>query len=294
MVKKIIKDIPLLYGFIKPIYLYIYRFYKLLKCIFRQVNISCEGDIIILGTGPSLKTDINRVLLNKADTPIMVVNSFCLDDSFCSLKPSFYVLADPGYYNDEARGCCEDDRDIFIQTINNVVNWPITIILPVSGNKSFLVKELRNNKFIDFIFIESNHCIHPLFVKKFISYNKNISTPIFQNVLQMCLYYCIYKKYQNIFVFGADHNWCKDIMVTEDNVVAINENHCYGYEHHKVHPLEKLDGAYWNMGELFEAWMNVYKGYYDLYNYANYNCVKIFNESSVSFVDAFPRKSGRF
>lgn len=250
--------------------------------------------IIIMGTGPSLKNDINKILENRALYRLMAVNSYCLDSNFEILKPDYYILADPGYYDNNSSGLSLENRNIFIEKFINCVSWKIVLILPDKAKKSYLVNQIEKNSNVKIVYLKMNVVYKPFFISKFSAYNKNVMICHTQNVLHLCLYYCIYSKFRNIYLFGSDHNWCHDITVTNDNIVSIEEKHCYEFEHHKKHPMKKIDGSTWNMGELFEAWMLVYKGYYELQNYALFNNVNIFNESSVSFIDAFERKSGKF
>lgn len=295
LLKQNIKSVRFLYKLFVGVRSLCKRFLITIKCILtNNRNERKQERLVILGTGPSLKEDITRVFEARKNCSVMAVNSFCLDDNFLKLKPEFYILADPCYYTDTESETGKSDRDIFIKKIKQALNWKMKLILPESGRNSFLVKELHENHFISFEFINSNCSYYPYFINRYKAYNKNIATVCFQNVLLMCLYYAIFKKYPIVYLFGADHNWCKDITVRDDNVVYIEENHCYEQEHHKSHRLEKVDGSLWTMGELFSAWTRVYNGYYEINEYALVNDVKIYNCSSVSFIDAFERKGNVF
>ena len=286
------KSIYFVFNLLRTFFMRFLLTIKILIC--KKENIKNDRELIILGTGPSLKQDINKIVTNKNNYAYMVVNSFCLDSNFTLIKPEYYVLADPAYYSEDAKGHGIKDRNFFLKMIKEKLNWKMTIVLPKVARHSHLVQELSYNQFIKFDFINGNTSYQPIIGNKFITYNRNIAMPKVQNVLHMCLYFGIYQKFSTIYLFGADHNWCKDITVTDDNIVSIVENHCYEYEHDKIHPMEKVDGSYWTMGELFEAWTIVYNGYYLLKSYADFNHVKIYNESAESFIDAFDRKSGRF
>lgn len=289
-IKKTIKAIPWLYCICMCVLNVLKRLVVTIKYCFVKSNTEIHAvDLIVLGTGPSLVEDFDAVKANRNGKKLMVVNSYCVDNNFELIRPEYYVLADPCYYVDNVSGVGKVDRDVFIETITKKLCWNITIVIPETGKNSFLVKKLSVSKYVSFEFVSGNCLYFPIGVNKFKSYNKNLVMPVCQNVLQMCLYYGIYKKFLHIYLYGADHNWCKDIFVSEDNVVCIEEKHCYVSEHHKIHAIEKVDGANWSMGELFDAWARVYKGYYEIREYAKYNRVRVFNCSSVSFIDAFER-----
>ena len=293
--KEKLRRIKILYIPLLKIRQVLKRFIITIKFSFTKMNRNCENkELIILGTGPSLKTDISKIIAKRQSCFVMAVNSFTVDENFLSLKPEYYVLADPCYFSDSVAGIGKEDRDVFIKTITGKLSWKMTVILPEEGRESYLVKALADNSFITFKFINGNCTYMPYFVNKFRAYNKNIAMPWVQNVLQMCLYFAILQHFPKSYLYGADHNWCKYIMVNNDNIVCIEENHCYEAEHHRFHAIEKVDGSYWTMGELFEAWTKVYNGYYEINEYANYNNVKIINCSSVSFIDAFERGGGVF
>jgi len=289
-IKAVIKSIPIIYipisFFCSLLKSFLLFFTFLFKKHFKTVP---NASLIIMGTGPSLRNDINKVFEKRAVSSVMAVNSYCLTNDFYKIKPDYYVLADPAYYSDDVVGIGKDNRNLFVKAIKENLTWRMTIILPEAGKKSWLVNELKSCNYINFQFVTNNCNTLPCFVNKFCAYNKNILRPWVQNVLQMCLYYAISNCFQKIYLYGADHNWCKDITVNNENVVCIEENHCYESEHHKTHAIENVDGSYWTMGELFDAWTKVYNGYYELKKYADYNKVSVFNCSSVSFIDAFER-----
>lgn len=289
-IKEIIKSVDFLYKLIVFLRAIIKRTFLSMIFPFKKTyELNLNTNLIVLGTGPSLRNDIGEVIKKREGCFVMAVNSYCLSDDFCKIKPEYYVLADPAYTSDEVVGVGKENRELFIKTVKEILTWRMTIILPEAGKKSLLVKELNNCKYITFDFVTNNCNYLPFFVNKFKAYDKNIARPWVQNVLHLCLYYAILHHFQNIYLYGADHNWCKDITVSDENVVCIEENHCYDSEHHKFHAIEKVDGSHWSMGELFDAWTKVYNVYYELDEYAKYNNLNIFNCSSVSFIDAFKR-----
>ena len=288
--KELIKSIRLIYIPLSFFRSLIKRFVVSIKFIFKKRHVEGENkELIIMGTGPSLKTDINSIVDTRASRNIMAVNSYCLEKYFDILKPEYYVLADPVYYSKNVEGIGKENRNLFVKTVKEKVNWKMIIIIPEAGKHSWLVNEFNNSNYISFQYLPDNCDYFPFCMKKFKAYNKYIARPWIQNVLQMCLFFAISNNFKKVYLYGADHNWCKDITVNKDNVVCIEEKHCYDDERHKFHAIEKVDGSYWTMGELFEAWTKVYNGYYELEQYAKYNNVKIYNCSSTSFIDAFER-----
>ncbi len=294
MIKKIIKKIKPLYKLLKKLTLLSLKLLYIFLYLTKKEKEKNDKSLIILGTGPSMKNDFERIVKHKDNCDIMAVNSFLLNDNFAIIKPNVYVLADPSYFSSNVTGFCLKDRDIFINRIMTQLTWKLTLYLPLKAKGSYLVETLSKNNLIEIKFVTDNQIL-PYFINKFKAYNKNIALPSFYNVLCMCLSIGCYEKYNNIYFFGADHNWFQDLIVGEDNLVYITEKHCYEEQSSKgLHYSQYADGSPISMGDMFTGFGKLFNEYYDIKKWADYNEIKIYNESSVSFIDAFNRKSGFF
>ena len=89
-------------------------------------------------------------------------------------------------------------------------------------------------------------------------------------------------RYENIYLYGADHTWTRDLFVNEDNVVCYGDRHVYK----KDLTIIKKDGSFAN---LLDAFSNMFKSHYKIEEYSKIENVKIWNCSSDTFLDAYER-----
>ncbi|MBP3710264.1 MAG: hypothetical protein J6I73_07685 [Treponema sp.] len=270
--------------------LFIKKLIVTIKYIFLKENKKTEKKLIILGTGSSLNQDIAKIKEQVNDCDVMCVNSYLLNENFEIIKPNIYVLADPSYFAKNVVGLGLNDRNIFIENIKKKLQWNLVLYLPKRAKSCYLVEELSRNEYITIKYITDNE-LKPFFFNKYKAYNKNDVLPPFYNVLVMCLSIGLYKKYKAIDFYGADHNWCHDLHVGEDNLVYIVEHHCYKEKSSSgMHPSQYEDGRPITMGDMMSGFGKLFNEYYNIQEWANYNGTEIYNKSSVSFIDAFKRK----
>ena len=110
------------------------------------------------------------------------------------------------------------------------------------------------------------------------------------NVLIANIKVAIELKYKQVFLFGADHSWMKEIFVTEDNQVYLTQKHFYDEK------TAKADVMYYgtknerrNIAQVLEKFVHSFNSYYLLNDYAKKSGVEVYNATRGSFIDAFPR-----
>ena len=89
--------------------------------------------------------------------------------------------------------------------------------------------------------------------------------------------------YKDILVFGAEHSWHKQLIVTDDNEVAMQDPHFY----EKDTAYNKLDGC--NISDIFTSMAEAFKSYTELNEYCITKGGKIRNATPGGFIDAFER-----
>ena len=117
--------------------------------------------------------------------------------------------------------------------------------------------------------------------------------PQSQNVLVAATFMAINMGYQQIELYGADHNWHEQLHVDDNNQVCIKQVHFNeDVSHVKLVPFYKLAHSkeVFRMDEIYTTWAKVFIGYQHLQHYAQACKVDVINASEVSFIDAFPRK----
>ena len=88
--------------------------------------------------------------------------------------------------------------------------------------------------------------------------------------------------YKNIYLYGADHTWTRDLFVDDDNVVCYGDKHVYNKNLTVIKKKEKF-------AELLNQFSLMFKSHYLLEKYSNEEGVKIWNCGSDSFLDAYER-----
>lgn len=241
-----------------------------------------KKSLIILATGPSLKDDLAGGISNLSASDICVVNEFCKHPMFETLKPAFYLLADPLYFCEELMG--ESDKKT-IQILSKI-NWNITIYVPFHYYRNIYAK-LENQ----YVKVCPYHCIPYLgwtSVRDYL-YDRGLSMPAAQNVLIPSIFNGINLGYKQIELYGVDHSWTKEIRVNGDNQVCLCDCHFYDNDKPTLSPWKKCEGEVYKMHEILRDLALMFEGYQQLKEYADNKHCRIINMTKDSFIDAFER-----
>lgn len=241
---------------------------------------------VVLGNGPSLKTSLQKNPEHFKNKSLLCVNTLCLSPEYEILKPAYCIMLDPGIWLSEG-----DFMRTLKESLVQKTSWPLTIFLPREARKSALIQSIEENKNIRICYF--NYVVYRGFAGLgHFFYRNRLAMPQSQNVLVAALAMAVNIGYRRIELFGADHDWHKNLHVGDDNVVTIRQVHFYENEEHiKFVPFYK--GIYRNdtfrMDEAFHAWSLVFAGYRRVNDYAGSRNCKVYNGSETSFVDAFER-----
>jgi len=264
-----------------------------LKIIFlSKFNISMppakQESCIILGNGPSLKESFqkneNAIFKN---TPLLCVNNFAASEQFFQYKPSYYVLLDPGFFIHKQR----EDVAATMNILKGKVDWEITLFVPYIHRKDADVQFfIKKNSFVKVQFF--NYTVFKGFQSiAFKLFEKNLAMPQFSNVLGAAIFLMINMGYKKVWLMGADHSWFKNIYVSDDNSMYIEDKHFYDTEKQKpINIKDPLSGKKAKAEELFLALYKTFNSYYLLEEYSKYKRCIIYNASEYSYIDAFERK----
>jgi len=282
--------------FIKEMFYTLYTMLHVLKCRsflnLPSYKENINGKCAVIGAGPSLKETllISGNLLD--DIPKMCVNNMVESNEYESLKPKYYVLLDPGYFSDNISDSLRESKDKFVDAMISKTKWNMILYLPwhSRGNKE-LQKISSNNSLIQIVYFNSN-IVRGFRMFKFLLFKKNLGMIQAQNVLVAALFIALNIGYKEIYLLGADHSWHENIVLNEDNQVCVKQIHYYDDNKLVVHrPIYKNseETETFKMNELFTAWSLVFKGYYDLKQYALHLNARIINISTKTYIDAFER-----
>lgn len=248
-----------------------------------------EKECYVLGNGPSLKDDLHIV---KSTDTVVVVNKFAVSPKFEELKPEYYVLADPLFFESGVfRPITVTLREEVFKNIKEKTKWNLKILVPTQADKSKLIYQ----EFTDYDNIEvytfNNIPIQGSDEFRFRFYEKAKAMPAAQNVLVAALYCCIFLNFKQIYVLGADHSWHEDIFINEKNQVCLVDKHFYddGTQAKTGKPWKRRDHSIYKMSEILAVLSKMFRGYDQLKIYSEKKNIKITNKSSKTYIDAFER-----
>lgn len=242
---------------------------------------------IILGNGPSLKQSLEKDIHTLKKSTLMCVNNFAISTEFNILKPSYYIILDPGFFIDK-------NRSDIVQTFNilkNDVDWELTLFIPYIFRKDIDINYLINKKgkvkisFYNYVVFKGFKALG------FKLFKKNLAMPKFYNVLGASIFLAINMGFKKIKIAGADHSWFEQIQINQDNLLCRRDLHFYDK---KEQPLiliqDPVSKKTLRIGDFFEALHKTFDTYYLLNEYALAVGCTIYNISTFSYIDAFNRK----
>lgn len=234
--------------------------------------------INVLGNGPSLKKALEDGVV---DTTIdcMAVNLFVVSDFFWKLKPKYYYLADDNFWNPQDERTIKESAD-FLAGIN-MVDWSMELFIPSHKNAKGLISKIHNKN----VTVRRMNTIQVDGFQGFKNYMYRIhlGAPRCQTVLNMALVSAINKRYESIYLYGADHSWTRDLFVDDENIV------CYG-DRHVYNPDLTIIKVKNNIADELECFVKMFRSHYGIAGYAKKVGSSIYNCTKGSFVDAYPRK----
>ena len=251
---------------------------------------SNNGEICVLGNGPSLRLDLEKNARFISSTHCICVNNFALTEHFESVKPRYYYVLDPAFWISDVNTEMNSLRKNIFKAIAEKCSWQMTLICPIEAIHSVFFAELQFPPNIKLI----NFNKFPLRGAKLIVFyllNKGYGCIPSYNVLAGALIAAIRLGYKKIFLFGADHSWHQTISVDSENTVCEGETHFYDVNAPKPRPfiVSFASTKTFKMHEIFKRWADVFYWYHIIRSYAKSRDSIIYNASSISFIDAFER-----
>ena len=239
--------------------------------------------LIIMGNGPSLNDTIRDHLPLLQNRPTLAVNFAACAPVFLTLRPQYYVLADPFFFSDAST----DNLSLLRNRLRNDVDWAMTLFVPWQNRKK-ASDLIGNNPHIDIA------TFNPVGIEGFgwlenIAFSKGWGMPRPRNVLIPSIMIGISLGYEKIHIVGADHSWMKTISVNDQNRVISVQPHFYkDGEQEKT----RIDTEYlqYPLHQIINSFYVAFRAYHTIRRYADSKGIDIINSTPESFIDAFPRK----
>ena len=261
-------------------------FFRIMKNLKYKKTLSpktTDDTLIILGTGPSLQTVLEKHMEEITLKETMAVNKFSTRGEFELLKPKHYVLLDAVFSTKEVLEEYIAIREAVFNTLIEKTSWNMTVYIPSNSN----MRDEINNRFSHNIHLHIVYfhmtTVEGLGSVVFPLYQKGYGMPFAGNVLVAALSLAIGMGYKKIILCGADLSMHKMAAVDKHNQLCLEETNFYDKSNECKALHEKVSDYYYKIARSFEAFQR-------LQAYAEHQHVKIVNSSMESFIDAFEKK----
>lgn len=236
--------------------------------------------IVIMGNGPSLNETIEKHMQLLEQSPCMAVNFAANSPVFERIKPAYYVIADPHFF--QADGDANVDR---LWQRLGATSWQMTLYVPARYCKTALRRLCSDNVKVErFNAIGAEGFRAPAHT----AYRLGLAMPRPRNVLIPAIMLAIAAGFRQIIVTGADHSWMKTISVTDNNEVVSIQPHFYADDARET---ERIQHAYkgYTLHSIVESFAVAFRSYHQIAAYAKSRGADIVNATPGSYIDAFRR-----
>lgn len=239
-------------------------------------NSEPERSLIIMGNGPSLRTTISESVDCLMANHTMAVNFAANAPEFFMIKPRYYVLADPHFFQAMDDGNVERLWDNLAKA-----DWPMTLFVPF-GVK---LPDRFGGTVVRFsaVGVDASPSLERIL------FNTRRAMPRPRNVLIPSIMLGVWMNYRRIFIVGADHSWMQTINVNSDNQVVSVQPHFYK-EPEKEQSRVNSEYAGYHLHQIIQSFYVAFNAYHQIARYASKRGINIFNSTPNSFIDAFPRR----
>lgn len=239
-----------------------------------------KGVLIILGNGPSLTKNLDEEMEFLRNSDTLAVNFAANTYAYKELRPKFYVLADPHFF--------ENKNDCNVTTLMGNIgdtSWDMTLFIPkgapvpacITMNSHITVERFSMTGFESFAPVEH------------FAFKHGWGLPRPRNVLIPSIMIGLGLGYKEIFILGADHTWTTTLSVDEENHVVSVQPHFYNDNDKEK---SRVTATYRDvrLHEILESFSIAFKSYHIIRRYADAIGAHIYNSTPGSFIDAFERK----
>ena len=246
----------------------------------------------VLGNGPSLNESLAEQFDFISQTEIVCVNNFAHADIFPRLRPQNYVISDPNYFVFTEQTTDREDIRQTLSVFLERVDWPMTLYVPHFAKGSYLLRKIeQSNLHINVVYFNYT-VVRGFRWFTYWLYANGLGMPQAQTVIIAALTLMINRKFDTIYLFGADTSWHEQIRLNDQNQLLIKQIHFYDKPKDLTHQPVYSDSQRqrtFSMASQFLSLHKVFRGYEVLRDYADYRKVKILNASAKSYIDAFER-----
>lgn len=237
--------------------------------------------IVVLANGPSLRQTIVENSAVLAAMPTLAVNFMANSPEMALLKPCYYVLADPFFFE----GIDHDNVKALWRNLASV-SWPMTLFVP--ARRLAAARRLLGDcgvEFATFNFVGAEG--FGWFER--LAYGRGLAMPRPRNVLIPAIMAAIASGYKEIYITGADHSWMETLRVDDENHTVSVQPHFYkDSEAEKTRSVTEYRG--YHLHDIIYSFYVAFRSYHRLERFAAGAGIDIFNSTPGSYIDAFRRR----
>ena len=245
--------------------------------------------ISILSGGPSAREVLSdrRDLLDNTD--LLVLNNFANTEAFFSLKPGYYVLLDPAYFDaqfvnkgleEKTVGTSNCTQESLLVDNLKKVDWPMKLFMPVNKMGKKIVGCEINNPYIEIVQYHATRIMGFDWFQNWM-YRHNQGIPTSRNVIIPAMILMANIGFSKQYLYGCEFSWTKTMDVDPDNgMMFFNDRHFYSKE--EIRYFGKGGYKWW-----LKAIAEMLNGTDQVAKYAESIGVDIINRTRGSFIDSF-------
>lgn len=252
-----------------------------------KINIQNQ-EATILANGPSAREIVNERKELIKGTDLLVVNDFGNTEFFFDLKPKYYILLDPTYFNFSFKhpGLNEKNEDTTrinkLRLFNNLkeVDWPMQLFVPSGCNIKTFISLFDANPNINVISFNATRVLGFDGFQN-VMYGHGLGLPTSRNVIIPAMILMVILGYKKVFLYGCEISWTKTMDVDPENgQMFFNDRHFYSKD--EIRYFGKGAYLWW-----LEAISEMLRGVEQVAKFAKSNGVHIVNRTKGSFIDSF-------
>lgn len=246
-----------------------------------KVQRPLTGEIVILGNGPSLARTMADEMPGLMSRYRLAVNFAANAAEYARLKPQFYVLADPHFFDTSG----SDPNVPRLWHNLTAATWPQTLYVPCKKLKAIKQRVAGTQvsvKGFNLTPAEGTAAlVWPL-------YDAGLAMPRPRNVLIPSIMIAAREGFKRIYIAGADHTWSRTLSVDNHNRVVSLQPHFYN-DGKEEQARVSTEYAGYHLHDILRSLYIAFRSYHQIQAWATRRGITICNITPGSFIDAFPR-----
>jgi hypothetical protein len=257
----------------------------------KQFQIKTDSDeCLILGNGPSLQKSYEENTDFFEKKTLFAVNHFAQSELYAKLKPRFYILNAPEMWMDNVEEFYYKKGEQLFSDIAERTQHETDLFINRSASKFTRWKKvLSQNSKIKIHYFNTTPIEGFQFLNHFF-FRRQWGMPRTHNVLIPSIMIALQLGFKKILLAGADHNWLKDIYVSQDNRVFLTQKHFYDSQTAEQRPMDKMGKGERRLHEVLHKFAVALNSYFEIEDFSKTQNARIINTTQDSFIDAFQKK----